>query len=416
MIPAGYVSAAPLVRVLNYAGQNGVPTEALRRRMQLELDMPVLLDSTVPLITAMNALQELEALGKWSNFSILLGRIVASELSPLHTQLAKSVKTVADWLGVLPPTESLIGDIGNLHMRTRDDRCELIWELSLPQHPAAESVTDGMLIATGRNLDQITVEPSAPSLAFLTRQPKPGDDALKKELGCNIVYDSQAAALVYPMDFFSRSQGCCLPSAPFSPRHPPPQKFASARLSLGSATPYSAIYITTVHLLKRLPQRCLCQCVPCSDGSKNRGSAINRFAPSCAKADRKSFYSTASCRWSRLPKSWGMSTPMPLAQPFDPGGACHPRAIANSIGFTWACRLTPRYTTPGVPVQAAQLSKRRNSPNGYRVDDHLNSPLQTGLTEHKHEFAYRLSRKATCIHGFQNVDPIFFQQNDVIVK
>jgi hypothetical protein len=163
MIPAGYVSAAPLVRVLNYAEQNGVPTEPLRRRMQLELDMPVLLDSTVPLITAMNALHELEALGKWPNFSILLGRIVASELSPLHTQLAKSVKTVADWLGVLPPTESLIGDIGNLHMRTKDDRCELIWELSLPQHPAAESVTDGMLIATSRNLDQITIEPSPPS-------------------------------------------------------------------------------------------------------------------------------------------------------------------------------------------------------------------------------------------------------------
>ena len=56
MIPAGYVSAAPLVRVLNYAEQNGVPTEPLRRRMQLELDMPVLLDSTVPLITAMNAI------------------------------------------------------------------------------------------------------------------------------------------------------------------------------------------------------------------------------------------------------------------------------------------------------------------------------------------------------------------------
>lgn len=205
MIPAGYVSAAPLVRVLNYAEQNGVPTEPLRRRMQLELDMPVLLDSTVPLITAMNALHELEALGKWPNFSILLGRIVASELSPLHTQLAKSVKTVADWLGVLPPTESLIGDIGNLHMRTRDDRCELIWELSLPQHPAAESVTDGMLIATSRNLDQITIEPSPPSQAFLTRQPKPGDDALKKELRCNIVYGSQAAALVYPMDFFTRS-------------------------------------------------------------------------------------------------------------------------------------------------------------------------------------------------------------------
>ena len=135
MIPAGYVSAAPLIRVLSYADQVGVDTGSLRKRMRLELDMPVLLDSTVPLITAMNALHELEGLKNWNHFPILLGRIVASELSPLHAQLAKSTKTVGEWLEVLPPTESLIGDIGNLHMRSANDCCELIWELSLPRHP-----------------------------------------------------------------------------------------------------------------------------------------------------------------------------------------------------------------------------------------------------------------------------------------
>ena len=41
-------SAAPLTRVLSYADQVGVDTGSLRKRMRLELDMPVLLDSTVP--------------------------------------------------------------------------------------------------------------------------------------------------------------------------------------------------------------------------------------------------------------------------------------------------------------------------------------------------------------------------------
>ncbi len=205
MIPAGYVSAAPLIRVLSYADQVGVDTGSLRKRMRLQLDMPVLLDSTVPLITAMNALHELEGLKNWNHFPILLGRIVASELSPLHAQLAKSTKTVDEWLEVLPPTESLIGDIGNLHMRSANDCCELIWELSLPRHPAASLVTDAMLVATARNLDLVTIEPSPPIKVLLPRKAHPGDAALKKELGGDIVYGAQVAGLVYPLDFFARA-------------------------------------------------------------------------------------------------------------------------------------------------------------------------------------------------------------------
>ena len=191
--------------VLSYADQVGVDTGSLRKRMRLELDMPVLLDSTVPLITAMNALHELEGLKNWNHFPILLGRIVASELSPLHAQLAKSTKTVGEWLEVLPPTESLIGDIGNLHMRSANDCCELIWELSLPRHPAASLVTDAMLVATARSLDLVTIEPSPPIKVLLPRKAHPGDAALKKELGGDIVYGAQVAGLVYPLDFFARA-------------------------------------------------------------------------------------------------------------------------------------------------------------------------------------------------------------------
>ena len=90
-------------------------------------------------------------------------------------------------------------------MRSANDCCELIWELSLPRHPAASLVTDAMLVATARNLDLVTIEPSPPIKVLLPRKAHPGDAALKKELGGDIVYGAQVAGLVYPLDFFARA-------------------------------------------------------------------------------------------------------------------------------------------------------------------------------------------------------------------
>lgn len=173
----------------------------------------------VSLEQAFDAISDLVSLADWRHPGVTIGRIIASELTCMHLKLASSVSTVGEWLALIPPTESLIGDLGSLRVDITDTATEFSWTMSRPNHPAASLVCEAMLVATARNIDDVTVAHCPPMGAVLGRFPVHGDNAMKSgathksvlecELRCSVALVNDTTnnntALRYGPDLLNRA-------------------------------------------------------------------------------------------------------------------------------------------------------------------------------------------------------------------
>ena len=213
MVPVGYTAVAPLKRILTLVEQQGFNTSRVVQDLNLSGDERTD-PEVVPIAKAFDAILDLVALAGWRYPGVTIGRIIASELTCMHLNLAGSVSNVGEWLALIPPTEALIGDLGSLHFEATDTVTEFSWTMSEPDHPASSLICEAMLVATARNIDDVTVAHYPPIAAELLAHPvyygevsttlKKHSEVLESELRCSVTFSGQGTILRYGPDLLAR--------------------------------------------------------------------------------------------------------------------------------------------------------------------------------------------------------------------
>ena len=214
MVPAGYTAVAPIKRILALLEQQGFDTSGIRNYLGLSGD-----ENNEPEIVlaerAFDAILDAVSVAGWRYPGVTIGRIIASELTCMHLKLASSVSNIAEWLALIPPTEALIGDLGSLHIEVTDTATEFFWTMAQPDHPAAGLIAEAMLVATARNIDDVSVAYYPPIGAeLLVKQASDKSvtgklhnrcSVLENELRCAVTYSSSGTILRYGPDLLARA-------------------------------------------------------------------------------------------------------------------------------------------------------------------------------------------------------------------